>query len=641
MKMKKKSSKKTIVEKQNVIQKTEKELVNELLDELMNIKITVSNSRVNSYYDNSVIDVTDQSYKIDSNSRLKKNDNEIPFWSHQYVYSHTEINSATRKQKKFYLFFKRSFLEGEYLDLEGNNNYAFILLFDLLNEFETHTDLLKLENQLKFLGQFYPKTKSYGMRFLIQKMEANGDFEGKSRIREEENSYRNNYSSYDYDYWGLGSKYKAKLGLNDSEAELLNQLWYPSNNFCQIEFCCLEILKLFVGVVFELRKYYENKDTTLDEQLNQIADVIARKQYRYKNGSWNYRNLLETTPREVYSHVFKYCENAVRAYYGHKRKLNTATYYTNKNVKIEYEVKIISKIEEIITSLINQISPPDKETEIMLYAQTTTRWKIKFEELKTNYSKDPENFVSEIISLGKLNRKNPSIENIFFEASKFISKFNNVSALILYVHYIHHDLKSVKVNKKQLTKTIQKKLFKTKKQFQDFENIINDFINDKNFDKALLSIPKIYEVKRKKIKLDRPSIKDVQQQHTGTVELLNEYLQEDLEEGHINIETQENRNEELEIEIVPEKQVVSESPFTNELGFSEIQTTTLQLFLKSSFSVPEEELKAFAKANGVFKNQLIESINETCYELLDDVLIEEEEEHYIINTNYFDQILVK
>jgi hypothetical protein len=52
-------------------------------------------------------------------------------------------------------------------------------------------------------------------------------------------------------------------------------------------------------------------------------------------------------------------------------------------------------------------------------------------------------------------------------------------------------------------------------------------------------------------------------------------------------------------------------------------------------------LETFAKSKGVFKNQLIESINEICYEILDDVLIEEEDEFYTINPDYYQKLLVK
>lgn len=52
-------------------------------------------------------------------------------------------------------------------------------------------------------------------------------------------------------------------------------------------------------------------------------------------------------------------------------------------------------------------------------------------------------------------------------------------------------------------------------------------------------------------------------------------------------------------------------------------------------------LKLLQNQKAYSKNQLIESINEICYNNLDDVLIEEEEDNYIINENYYQRILAK
>jgi hypothetical protein len=346
----------------------------------------------------------------------------VPYWAHHYVYSYSEINSASSEQKKFYAIFKNSFLKGEYFDLEGNMNYAFILLFDLLIEFDNHKDISKLESQLNILGQSYPKTKSYGISFLIQKMEANGESDGVARLRAEDR-YRYQNNNTDYDYWRLGSKYKTKLKLNHEEVKLLNKLWYPSNNFCSIEYCCVEILKLYITVIEELKASYIAEGTTIEHQFLAVADIIARKHFKYKNGSQNYKYCIETTTNEFYSHIFKHCENAVREYYGHKRKINTDTYYTTAEAKTEFETKIISKVSGLLPVLISKVSIPDEATDIELYSQNTNRWKIKFEELTTSYNEKPKEFIDSIVALGKLNKKNPSIENIFFEASKFIEKY--------------------------------------------------------------------------------------------------------------------------------------------------------------------------------------------------------------------------
>ena len=77
-------------------QKSEKEIRDELVQSLIkNIKVTVTTSSATSKYnDDSIIDVTDQSYRINSNSNLKKYSSGVPYWAHHYVYSYSEINDA-------------------------------------------------------------------------------------------------------------------------------------------------------------------------------------------------------------------------------------------------------------------------------------------------------------------------------------------------------------------------------------------------------------------------------------------------------------------------------------------------------------------------------------------------------------------
>ena len=264
------------------------ELVQNILKKL-NITFATS-SLTKSNYDESIIDITDQSYKINSNNNLKKYNSGVPYWAHQYVYSYSDINNASVEQKHFYNVFKVNFLNGEYFDLEGNTNYAFILLFDLKNEYDSHKDISKLENQLKIIGQCYPKTKSYGISFLIKKMELDGYSDDVSRLREENRYSHQNYNSnYDDNHWRLGNKYKTKLNLNNEELDLLNKLWNPSNNFCSIEFCCLEVIKLYILVIYQLKAKYKSEGTTIEKEFTFVADVIAQKHFKYRSGSQNYK----------------------------------------------------------------------------------------------------------------------------------------------------------------------------------------------------------------------------------------------------------------------------------------------------------------------------------------------------------------
>ena len=73
----------TKVANSNVRQKTEQEMKDELVQNfLKNIKITVTtSSSTKSNYDDSIIDITDQSYRINSNNNLKKYSSGVPYWA--------------------------------------------------------------------------------------------------------------------------------------------------------------------------------------------------------------------------------------------------------------------------------------------------------------------------------------------------------------------------------------------------------------------------------------------------------------------------------------------------------------------------------------------------------------------------------
>ena len=119
------------------------------------------------------------------------------------------------------------------------------------------------------------------------------------------------------------------------------------------------------------------------------------------------------------------------------------------------------------------------------------------------------------------------------------------------------------------------------------------------------------------------------------------YLKDEYEDENNYIKTQEINDEEVKIEITQKTEAVQNSIHRSDISFTQIQTKSLELFVKNNFSVPQSELEAFAKSKGVFSNQLIESINEVCFEILDDVLIEGEDEYLTINPNYYQRLLAK
>jgi len=596
---------------------------------MINVSVTKSSSKT----DDSIIDVGSQSYRIDSDYGLES---KVPYWSHSYVYSYSEINYATSNQKKFYQYYKTQFSNGQFIDLEGNTNYAFILLFDLLNEFDQHKNIALLESQLEILGNHYPKTKTYGINFLIKKMEQVGDTDGVARLRDDHYDYQ--YTQVNYSTFEWRNKYKKKLNLTKDETNVLDKIWYSSNNFVNIEYCCVEVIRLYLATMNNLKQLYVDNGSSIEKEFEEIADVVVRKHFRYRKGSNNYKHAMQSCENEFHTNIFKFCENTVREKFGHKRKITIDPYASSLDAKEEFETKLISKIAQIHFVLISKINLPDKETEIKLNLQNTTRWKAKFEEISSGFNKDSKEFLDQIIELGKLNKENPSVENIFFEASKFIAKYDKETALSLYLHYLDHDLQSITFDNKQLTKTIQKSLFKDNIQLENFERIVSEFIYDKDLRKALSSVPQVYAVKRKKIQLDKSLIKEVQQQHSGTVELLNEYLRDENSE---ELDSKSVLDEQIEISIDHSKTEETISIYSKDFVFKPIHTSTLEFFSKNNYSILQSEFEIFAKSKGAFKNQLIENINEICFEKLDDLLIEEDEEYYTINQDYYQKLLAK
>src|SRR5699024_5271509 len=95
---------------------------------------------------------------------------EVPYWRFSYVYSNRELDNATKAQKEFYKYFKNKFLEGEYVDIKGNSNYAFILYFDLIEAYQEHKDIQLLERQFKLLGEISSATKRYMLNSLKFKL---------------------------------------------------------------------------------------------------------------------------------------------------------------------------------------------------------------------------------------------------------------------------------------------------------------------------------------------------------------------------------------------------------------------------------------------------------------------------------------
>ncbi len=608
----------------------------------------IKNPAISLKDDQSIIDVNNQSLdlSVGKHEIIASKQYEIPYWSHSYVYSHTELNYATKEQKAFYQYFRKSFLNGENIDIQGNTNYAFILFYDLLNEYKKHQDIVLLEDQLKRLGEICPRTKSYSLSQINNILSQRHDEYSKNRYEELQDpvyQFENGFSEYNPDLYKLGNQYKEKLDLNKQEIAWLNKFYNPSNAFTTIEGCCISVIRQYLLVINELSKGLKTKDTTLTKEVSFFNSEYKRiyKEHSIEQGynsDWmNYGNsyIDHQAETEIYLTIFKRVENSVRENFGHKRKLSTEFNPINsKYLQNEFEERVGEMVNSLITKHGAKIIEPDISTQIVLNAQNVNRWKIAFSEITDNFHKEDINsFNNSIDQLEIANEKNPNIEKIFFEAAKFIATFDKVQSLIYYAKYIYYDLMSSKFDNQQPSISVKKILFNSEEQQNEYKKIIDELVKSRNIKVAIEKIPSIYVPKRKKIVLDKSAINEIEQKHVGTVELLNGYLEN--EDGS----RPENINQD-EVEISLKHSSKPKSKFAIELKLSEVQEKLVEMIVKNAYSMHQKEVEVYALNHGLFKNQLIDSINEICSGHLDgEALIEEDEESYVIEKSYYKEIV--
>ncbi|MGI4874323.1 MAG: tellurite resistance TerB C-terminal domain-containing protein [Janthinobacterium lividum] len=456
---------------------------------------------------------------------------------------------------------------------------------------------------------------------------------------------------YGYDMPRLGTQYRQKLSLSPQQVDWLNKFWPPQNVFVAIKGCREATVHLYLQALPVLEAAMLTAGTALGQvtAAAQQQSVRLRKasQGAYSWSEYDERYVREQAEATVYSTIFRRCENVVREAYGNKRRLAAEFSGLDGALGSELERQVGQPLDALLPTLVATIGAPDEATELELNLQNVTRWKQQLDQLATQLSGSTTRaFVEGVQQLGQRNARNPALENIFFDASKLMAKYDREEALRFYVQYVYHDLNSVTINSKPLAKTIQKSLFPQPEQLLRFEAVVGQLARDKDLAQALAQVPTVYARQRRKIELDLGAIQQVQHQHAGTVELLNEYLQDDPEptvapspaaaaELPIASPAQE---EEIQLLVPVAAPPTLGSPVATGWGLSATQQALLVLFAEQALVLPQAQVEAFARQHGALRNQLIDSLNEQCYEHLDDVLIEEDGDTYTIYEPYYQQL---
>jgi len=246
-------------------------------------------------------------------------------------------------------------------------------------------------------------------------------------------------------------------------------------------------------------------------------------------------------------------------------------------------------------------------------------WQSKLATLTENFdNQNTETFYNEICKLATRYKSPPNARNIYFQSYQFLAKQNSNHALLLYLQYLHVRTPNANFRHRKVSEEYKKLLFQNKTQAEKFQQLCDRLKENRNLEQAENDAKQFFRIHRREISLDTQAVKDVGREHAKTAALLGKYLEDEPE---------------IVEEIIEEKSVSSDilEEETNE-------SILFRLFEKHNFTLNKKEIDTFARNNGVFAGSLIQQINETYYETLDDLLIEDEEENYTLNKAYYESI---
>ncbi|GEN74313.1 tellurite resistance TerB C-terminal domain-containing protein [Chryseobacterium hagamense] len=439
-------------------------------------------------------------------------------------------------------------------------------------------------------------------------------------------------------FQSAGEKFRKKLGLDGKQTELVNKLSFSTNVFNEIDYCRIQIIRQFLRTAEYLERNCIPVNKTYPTVIDEVSEIIIVLEYNYRKDSLNYQYTIDSIRSEIFNHILKLCENSVRDYYGIKRKINTDFKYTHPEITGRFHKKIILPVESFLSRHRHLILDADYRTNLILNETHTNRWKDKFAIITSDYT-NAIAFEREIGRLAEVNVKNPSLDDIYLEASKFISAHDRNAALRLYLHYLDKDLQSKRSDRKHLTRSIRKNLFSTPEQLAEFEGIVNEFVLTRDLATATKKLDTVYLPKRKKIMIDRNAIDLVQQLDSQTSQILGDLLADEEEPtGSPELYATENTAD-IQFEVVDTGDAAGIQKYLPEPGLNDAQTDLLTYFEKNSLTVLKSDLEDYMRSRQLFMNAAIESVNDRLYDMLDDVLIEEEDDYLTINPEYYKKLL--
>lgn len=589
--------------------------------------------------DESIIDVTGEYVKIDRTANAEepvKVPDGIPYWEKEYIFSTRSLDSARTEVRRFYKKYKEAFLAGIYYDLGGNDNsnYFFTLMFDLLQEYDKQPNLTLLTRQMRALSEHYPETKYYAERNLIERAKKSG--RRRAQCGEGEISIDDLVILFpDSREWSFADKYADKLNLAPKECDLfdyLNSQW--DSMYSNFEFMKIKHVQLYRDVIKAVKETYIADGKSFEKALTDTAESFNIKgrngRYDYGRSIYIYDNLPTAEKiKMIHNCIFRHCRNKLYDRYElhWPIELFSHEHYAGSKSAI---TKLLKDIEPIIVSVVETLPEFTDEEEIIVNNSYTTRWRTFYQQIIDSFNGDIQEYMGSVAKLAKQNSNNSGLRHLTLDVSKFLVGKDDIAALKMYLQYVDAHRKFSNDDEKPLPKYICKKLFKKVEQQDEFENIVRQYKADRDRKKAHEVIDQLFLPKRKKLNLDREEIAKISEQHSETVQLLNEVMSEE----EMAIRTPEFQQNIVE----PESNANDPIQQTN-IQLDSPHMELLDIFVRNNHSLAKSQVANFAKSKGLMANRLIEKINELCYDTLDDVLIEDEDDNWTISEDYLKKII--
>jgi hypothetical protein len=232
------------------------------------------------------------------------------------------------------------------------------------------------------------------------------------------------------------------------------------------------------------------------------------------------------------------------------------------------------------------------------------------------------------------------IKDIYFRAMPLVLPLEKMETLYAYIHYFNLSmLHSTGI--KPLPAKIKREIFRSEDRYINFMTLLESLDPEQDLDAVFLKVKQFFIPEKKNIRLDREKIAHIKTQHAVTVQKLAKILsgpeEKRAEPAAAPVVESPSSLEHIFASPTPREQPTSVSG----VPFNADQKAFLELILRYNRPLPDLEAVRFAQSRKLFKNQLVDGINQLFYDYFEDVLVEESRDGFVINPDYIDDLRLK